>query len=106
MAPLAHVARPVEETVTSVVGPAASTEQAPQVAGIGVSVMGAWLQCPVAVNCTVDPFAVAEAGLTLSDCNCRGPAPSAHPAISAAVSHAIVSGNLFIASPSFKTRFR
>lgn len=81
MAALAQVASPFEETVTSVVKPTvAPAVHATQFAGIGTSVAGDALQWPVAVNCTDEPFAVAVAGLMLSDSSSRLPVP--HPAIS------------------------
>lgn len=97
LAPLAQAASPVDETVTSVVG-TPPVVHAPQVAGSGVTVVGDWLQCPVAVNCTDELLAVA--GVMLSDCSSR--LPVAHPAIASAAAasgHASLSGNLLIAFP-------
>jgi len=68
-APPAHCARPVEETVTAVVE--RPLAHAPQEADCGVTIRGAALQCPVAVNCTGCPCAVALSGETLIDCNSR-----------------------------------
>jgi hypothetical protein len=70
------------------------------VAGSGVTMVGGWLQCPVAVNWTGEPLAVAVAGLMLSVCSSRLPVP--HPAIARAAtgrSHASLSGNLLTVFP-------
>lgn len=105
---LLHVASPVEETVTSVVGTLAVVH-APHVAAIGVSVIGVALQWPVAVNCTGVPFALAIAGLTLSDCSSRGPLLPPQPlAINAAAAsnESTLSGNLLIRRPLLTRKFR
>jgi hypothetical protein len=55
VAPLWHCANPDEETVTLAVG--ALLAHTPQLAGCGVTVQGAAVKLPVAVNCTSWPDA-------------------------------------------------
>jgi len=82
VAPLAQVAWPVVETVTSLVGVGSTSVHAPQVALWGMTVAGAMLQWPVAVNCTAEPFALIAEGLTLRDSSCRF--PETHPTMNIA----------------------